>query len=209
MLFTNRWLRNGNPIAGQTGSTYKITEADASASISCEVTAFNGLSAAAVSNSIGPVISTTTLFINAVPFAFDVDNQPYPLDGLETVVVGDTADDGTGIYEVTLAVSAGGNTVVKDPDLIFTVGDGSNDSIMTFQGKLSDINATLASIAISGISSSPPTFTIPFVDTTLKNVVARVFDIGVTDVSPNGALFYKSTVDGVIKFNGKLLTYGV
>jgi hypothetical protein len=40
--FTFQWLRDGSPIAGATGQTYKITSADETHTLSCEVTATNG-----------------------------------------------------------------------------------------------------------------------------------------------------------------------
>ncbi len=40
--YTYTWLRNGSPMAGQTGNTYVVQIADWGASISCQVTASNG-----------------------------------------------------------------------------------------------------------------------------------------------------------------------
>jgi hypothetical protein len=39
--FSYAWLRNGSPIAGQSGSTYVVQSADRGTSISCQVTAGN------------------------------------------------------------------------------------------------------------------------------------------------------------------------
>jgi hypothetical protein len=208
MTFTNQWLRNDVAIPGEVGPTYTLRNEDYGRIISCQVTANNGGSAIAVSNPIGPVTANTTLFINAVPFGFDVDEQPFAVDGIYRVVVGDTADDGTGDYEVTLVVSDGNNSVTVDPEVVFVTGDGTADGLMTFEGKLVDLNQALAGLIVSDATVSGTTTPIPFTETNQKDVVARVFDMTVTDVSPVGTLYYGSTVDGVIKFNGKPLTYG-
>ena len=70
--FAYQWKRNGANISGATANSYLLTGADASTTVNCTVTAFNGLNSASASsnsisvlptapvNSVPPVISGTT-----------------------------------------------------------------------------------------------------------------------------------------------------
>jgi hypothetical protein len=58
------------------------------------------------------------------------------------VVISDI-DAGSASVQVTLSVSGGTLTLATVAGLVFTVGDGSADSTMTFSGTLPDINAAL------------------------------------------------------------------
>jgi hypothetical protein len=51
MSFSYQWKRNGVAIRGATGSTYTITEEDATKIISCDVTNTNGMGSTTVSSS--------------------------------------------------------------------------------------------------------------------------------------------------------------
>ena len=53
---TRQWLKDGTPIAGETDSTYVLSEADEGGTITVSVVATNKLaSAAKASNAVGPV----------------------------------------------------------------------------------------------------------------------------------------------------------
>lgn len=56
LTYARQWYRNGAAIAGAVNLTYVLTGADVGATITCIVTATNGLgSIAKVSNSVGPI----------------------------------------------------------------------------------------------------------------------------------------------------------
>ncbi len=66
------------------------------------------------------------------------------------IVVSDV-DAGAGNLEVTISVSNGTLTLSGNNGLTFTDGDGTDDSLMVFRGRLSDIN-----IALDGMIFEPP-----------------------------------------------------
>lgn len=66
-------------------------------------------------------------------------------------------DAGTSLVEVDLSVTNGTLTLSGTAGLVFTVGDGTDDTTMTFRGTIADINA-----ALNGMRFDPPTgFTSP------------------------------------------------
>jgi hypothetical protein len=60
---------------------------------------------------------------------------------------GDTVIDDTIVLQVTVSVEHGLMDLAQTTDLLFTTGNGNDDSTMTFKGTLADLNAALATIS--------------------------------------------------------------
>lgn len=77
LSFTRQWRRNGTPIAGATGTTYRLVAADEGATIDAVVTATNSYGiAAAASNRVGPV-ALDTLDLNFAAQTYKVGATTY------------------------------------------------------------------------------------------------------------------------------------
>ena len=60
--YAYQWLRNGANISGATSSTYLTVTADGGTSVSCQVTASNGLSASTTSNALSIAAAATSVW---------------------------------------------------------------------------------------------------------------------------------------------------
>lgn len=120
----------------------------------------------------------TTLAIYYPAISFAVSDQPYQIAG---IYVEDTSDDGSGVYELTLAVTDGDLTLAQVTGLSFTVGDGTADATMTFSGTIADINAALATVTIDNASEGTPTLTIPFGTASSPNQVSALVGMTITN----------------------------
>ena len=106
----------------------------------------------------GQVFNITVTPVNDAPINFHPASiQTVAEDGTlvfsvgnaNSISVGDI-DAGGAVVQTTLTASNGQLTLSRIAGLTFTVGDGSSDSTMTFQGSIADINA-----ALDGLSYSP------------------------------------------------------
>jgi hypothetical protein len=68
------------------------------------------------------------------PLEFATDTNPITISDV---------DAGTGLIQLTLTVANGAMTLSTTNGLSFTTGDGTDDSVMVFQGTLSNINNAL------------------------------------------------------------------
>lgn len=149
-----------------------------------------------------------TLSINYSTLSFDVSDEPYTITGAERISVSDSADtSGTGIYELTLAVSDGHITLSQITGLTFSVGDGTADPIMTFQAIIADINAALDGMILDGMSAGTVTFSIPFSSSASGDTVSEVNTINVVDVDSLYAGYYDFSTN-YAAYDGAYATYG-
>ena len=92
--------------------------------------------------------------INTVPTAQFVNEDSvlnFSTATNNALAIGDVdADEGTGLLSVNLLVSQGELTLAQVTGLTFTLGDGSADTLMSFKGTLTDINAALAGLTYQG-----------------------------------------------------------
>lgn len=90
--------------------------------------------------------------VNSLPAAQSVDQDATLVfsSGNGNLISISDVDAGAGILSVTLVASYGQLSLAGNTGLSFSTGDGSNDSIMTFNGTLIDINN-----ALNGLSFSP------------------------------------------------------
>jgi len=152
----------------------------------------------------------TTLSINYNGITFDISDQPYTLTGAEAPQVVDTADDGTGVYELTPAISDGHITFPDITGLTFTLNDGTQDQICTFEGLISAINAALDGLIIDGITTAGTyTFTIPFGSSTGGSQVSVIINMTVTDEALENALYIDNSTTGGITLDGEYVTVGI
>lgn len=103
--------------------------------------------------------NTLTLSVNAVndaPIHFNVTDETSPEDnpvvfnGAQALGISDI-DLGSGNAEVTLVADVGTITLSQTSGLVFTAGNGSSNSLLTFTGNTADVNA-----ALNGLTYTPP-----------------------------------------------------
>lgn len=90
--------------------------------------------------------------VNSLPAAQSVDQNATLVfsSGNNNLISISDVDAGAGILRVTLSASNGLLSLADTSGLIFSVGSGTSDAAMTFEGTLADINA-----ALNGMSFSP------------------------------------------------------
>ena len=86
--------------------------------------------------------------VNILPSDYQTPQDvPVEITGLSV------SDEYPGTIEVTLTATNGVATLGTLTGLSFSVGDGTNDSLMTFSGTLANVNAALASVLFTPTAS--------------------------------------------------------
>jgi hypothetical protein len=93
LMFSTRWLRDGVPLPGATGTTYAVTGADQGQQISCEVTAINSRGSA----------SATSTAVSVPPSGKQAERGPTPGNGA-SALAGNGGSSGVGGYKAAAPV---------------------------------------------------------------------------------------------------------
>lgn len=93
--------------------------------------------------------------VNALPAAQSVDEEgtlTFSFAGNNLITISDT-DSGANPVKVILIAADGKLTLSGTSGLSFTVGDGNDDSVMTFTGTINDINTALTGMVYTPVAT--------------------------------------------------------
>ncbi|MCZ2342316.1 MAG: cadherin-like domain-containing protein [Bacteroidales bacterium] len=99
---------------------------------------------------VNPVNDAPVLTIPAGPFSTDEDT---PLSVMGVSVA--DSDLGSGRIQITVTANQGTVSLASIAGLVFDTGTGTDDSVVTFRGLLTDVNAALATITYTPTPNFP------------------------------------------------------
>lgn len=147
------------------------------------------------------------LSISYGTITFTEDAQPYTMTGSEKIVVADDNDTLGADYRLTLILDNGDLTLSGTTGLVFSVGDGTADTNMTFVGTIANINTALDGAQINNCTTGSATLTIPFTNETTSTTKSKVMDFTVDPALPSGLLYY-GDLTNYMQYDVEYVTYG-